>query len=203
MSNKIENYSKSERLIYFVIFLWVIFGILGIKYNSNLTQIAGYYASLTLFIGTYLWGEYKRTSSSTSVFVKGKSSSREIVIYITVLLWTILGIFGIIKNMNINNLTVYFSSLSPFVTSYIIYKTTKGNDLPIFNNDTQSLIDKSKEGADKTSTNVVKPIINQQTTNTVKKTENVKTDIPKPQIDKENEIVKPQGNIEIKDEPVD
>ena len=35
MSNKIENYSKSERLIYFVIFLWVIFGILGIKYNSN------------------------------------------------------------------------------------------------------------------------------------------------------------------------
>lgn len=198
--------SKSERLIYFVMFLWVVFGILGIKYNSNLTQIAGYYASLTLFIGTYLWGEYKRTSSSTTVFSKGKSSSREIVIYVTVLLWTILGIFGIIKNMNINNLTVYFSSLSPFVTSYIIYKTTKGNDLPIFNNDTQNLIDKSKEGADKTSTNIIKPINNQTPTNktdVVKKTENTPLNTPKPQIDKENEIIIPKSNIEIKDEPVD
>lgn len=206
MSKKIDNYSKSERLIYFVMFLWVVFGILGIKYNSNLTQIAGYYASLTLFIGTYLWGEYKRTSSSTTVFSKGKSSSREIVIYVTVLLWTILGIFGIIKNMNINNLTVYFSSLSPFVTSYIIYKTTKGNDLPIFNNDTQNLIDKSKEGADKTSTNIIKPINNQTPTNktdVVKKTENTPLNTPKPQIDKENEIIIPKSNIEIKDEPVD
>mgnify|MGYP001434316684 CR=1 FL=1 len=206
MSKKIDNYSKSERLIYFVMFLWVVFGILGIKYNSNLTQIAGYYASLTLFIGTYLWGEYKRTSSSTTVFSKGKSSSREIVIYVTVLLWTILGIFGIIKNMNINNLTVYFSSLSPFVTSYIIYKTTKGNDLPIFNNDTQNLIDKSKEGADKTSTNIIKPINNQTPTNktdVVKKIENTPVNTPKPQIDKENEIIIPKSNIEIKDEPVD
>lgn len=206
MSKKIDNYSKSERLIYFVMFLWVVFGILGIKYNSNLTQIAGYYASLTLFIGTYLWGEYKRTSSSTTVFSKGKSSSREIVIYVTVLLWTILGIFGIIKNMNINNLTVYFSSLSPFVTSYIIYKTTKGNDLPIFNNDTQNLIDKSKEGADKTSTNIIKPTNNQTPTNktdVVKKIENTPVNTPKPQIDKENEIIIPKSNIEIKDEPVD
>lgn len=206
MSKKIDNYSKSERLIYFVMFLWVVFGILGIKYNSNLTQIAGYYASLTLFIGTYLWGEYKRTSSSTTVFSKGKSSSREIVIYVTVLLWTILGIFGIIKNMNINNLTVYFSSLSPFVTSYIIYKTTKGNDLPIFNNDTQNLIDKSKEGSDKTSTNIIKPTNNQTPTNktdVVKKIENTPVNTPKPQIDKENEIIIPKSNIEIKDEPVD
>jgi len=135
---KLKKTSKSERLIYIVIFLWAFIGTLGLIFDSSLTSIAGYYASLTLFISTYLWGEHKRTSTSTSIILKGHTSSREIVIYVTVLLWTILGVFGIIKNIDINTLTVYFSSLSPFVISYIIYKTTKGNDLPIFKNNTNN-----------------------------------------------------------------
>lgn len=145
---KLKKSSKSERLIYIVIFLWVVFGICGMIKETNLSQLAGYYASLTLFVGTYMWGEYKRTSTSTSFVKKGPSSSREIVIYITVFLWTILGLFGIFQKENMNNLTVYFSALSPFVSSYIIYKTSKGADLPLFNGETQKIVDKATENAD-------------------------------------------------------
>ena len=140
--------SKSERLIYIVIFLWVIFGVLGILKGTNMTQLAGYYASLTLFISTYLWGEYKRTSQATKVFTKGSNSSREVVILITVFLWAVLGGVGIFFMKEMNSLTVYFSSLSPFVMSYIIYKTSKGADLPIFDGTTQKLIDDAKKTAD-------------------------------------------------------
>ena len=141
--------SKGERLIYVIIILWLAFGILGIIQDTNLTQLAGYYASLTLFISTYLWGEWKRSSTTTTVFVKGENSSREVIIYITVLLWTLTGAFGIFYMTDINPLTVYFSSLSPFVMSYIIYKTSKGSaDLPIFDGKTQELIDNSKNAAD-------------------------------------------------------
>jgi len=129
--------SKSEKLIYIIIFLWVVFGTAGIYFESNLSQISGYYASLTLFVATYLWGEYKRTSNSTHVLKKGKSSSREIVIYVTVILWTLFGLYGIISGSDINQLTVFFASLTPFISSYIIYKTTKGKDLPIFDEKTQ------------------------------------------------------------------
>lgn len=146
---KKDRISKSERLIYVVIFLWVVFGTLGILKGSNLNQVAGYYASLTLFISTYLWGEWKRTSNATKLFTKGENSTREIMIYITVFLWTVLGIIGIYFMKELNSLTVYFSSLSPFVISYIIYKTTKGaGDLPIFNGKAQELIDKAAAATD-------------------------------------------------------
>lgn len=137
---KLKKSSKSERLIYIVIILWIFMGVLGLIYNTDLVNLSGYYSSLTLFVSTYLWGEYKRTSTSTSIISKGHTSSREIVIYVTVLLWIILGIFGIVKNIDLNTLTIYFSSLSPFVISYIIYKTSKGNDLPIFKTDTNKNI---------------------------------------------------------------
>lgn len=142
-----KKVSKSERLIYIIIFLWVLFGLLGLYFGANLSQISGYYASLTLFVATYLWGEYKRISTSTPIFQKGRNSSREIVIYITVGLWIILGVFGIVKSADINQLTVYFMSLTPFISSYIIYKTSKGNDLPIFNGETKKMIDKNKSSA--------------------------------------------------------
>lgn len=143
-----ENVSKGERLIYVIILLWIAFGIMGLLHQTNLTQLAGYYASLTLFISTYLWGEWRRTSQSTNLLEKGRNSSREVVIYLTVILWTIAGVFGILYLDDLNPLTVYFSALSPFIMSYIIYKTTKGNDLPIFNGDTKTLVDKAINAAD-------------------------------------------------------
>jgi hypothetical protein len=149
---KIKRVSKSERLIYIIIFLWVMFGVLGIYYSTNLAQLAGYYSSLTLFTATYLWGEYKRTSTSTHFLKKGRSSSREIVITITIFLWAIFGVFGVILGSDINQLTVYFAALTPFVSSYIIYKTTKGNDLPIFDGKTQEMIDKNTSAVSNSST---------------------------------------------------
>jgi hypothetical protein len=144
--------SKAERLIYIVILLWVLFGMFGIIKNVNLTQLAGYYASLTLFVSTYLWGEYKRASKTTPIYMGGPNSSREVIIYITVFLWAALGVVGILYMDDLNPLTVYFSALSPFVMSYIIYKTSKGSgdmsDLPIFDGKSQELVDKSKEAAD-------------------------------------------------------
>ena len=160
---KKHRISKGERLIYVIIFLWVVFGTLGILKGSNLTQVAGYYASLTLFISTYLWGEWKRTSNSTKLFVKGENSTREIVIYITVFLWTVLGVVGIFYMKELNSLTVYFSSLSPFVMSYIIYKTTKGaGDLPIFNGKAQELVDKAVGAADITKEKEERKPVNTQ-----------------------------------------
>jgi len=145
---KIKIMSKSEKIIYLIIFLWVVFGLIGIYFKSNLAQIAGYYASLTLFIATYLWGEFKRSSSSTHFFKKGPSSSREIVIYATIGLWVMFGLGGIILGADINQMTVYFASLTPFVSSYIIYKTSKGHDLPIFDGKSQEMVDKNIAAAD-------------------------------------------------------
>ena len=154
-----KHLSKSTRLIYIIIFLWVIFGVLGIYFHTNLAQLAGYYASLTLFSSVFLWGEYKRTSNSTHFFKKGQNSTREIIIYITVALWVIVGIIGIILKADINQLTVYFAALTPFVSSYLIYKTSKGNDLPIFDGKSQELVDNNVNAADNTKvTQVVKKV---------------------------------------------
>jgi len=161
---KFREKSKSERLIYVVIFLWIVFGIFGIYNQISLPAFAGYYTSLILFVGTYLWGENKRLSLDTKILKKGHNSPREVIIYITVLLWVILGIYGIIKKNDINDLTVYFAALSPFVSSFIIYRTTKGKDLPIFNKDTQ---DQQSEVTDKAK------LITEQVGNIVDKVENV------------------------------
>lgn len=124
-----NNRSKSVRLIYVVIFLWIIFGILGLKFGTDMTALAGYYTALSVFVGSYFWGEYKRPSSSTKLLEKGGNSSREITIYVTVILWICLGIYGVLQNGDFNSLTVYFASLSPFVGSFIIYKTNDGNKI--------------------------------------------------------------------------
>lgn len=118
-----NNRSKSVRLIYVVILLWIAFGILGLKFGTDMTALAGYYTALSVFVGSYFWGEYKRPSTSTKILEKGGNSSREITIYVTVLLWICLGIYGVLQKGDFTSLTVYFASLSPFVGSFIIYKT--------------------------------------------------------------------------------
>ncbi len=167
-----DNISKSERLIYVIIFLWALYGVYGIYYNINLNQLAGYYAALTLFVSTYLWGEYKRTDKNTKLFKKGPNSSRELVIYITIFLWCLTGAVGIYLNYDLNSLTVYFSALSPFVISYIIYKTTKGYDLPIFDGKSQELVDKAKN-----ETNIKpKSVVSTEIVKAVNELDNIKKD---------------------------
>lgn len=131
-----NNATKVQRLIYLLMIVWVFFGIMGIKYESNLTYIAGYYASLSIFIGSYIWGEYKRKSNASKLLEGGPNSTREITIYLTLLLWFCLGMYGILNHADFSKLTVYFTALAPFVDSYIIYQTTK--------KDTKNPIDNEK-----------------------------------------------------------
>ena len=130
-----NNATKVQRLTYLLMIVWVFFGILGIKYESNLTYIAGYYASLSIFVGSYIWGEYKRKSKKTKLLDSGPSSSREITIYLTLLLWFCLGVYGILKHADFSRLTVYFTALAPFVDSYIIYQTSKKDTKEPFDNE--------------------------------------------------------------------
>ena len=63
--------SKSERILYIVMLFWLFFGFLAVYFKADIVQLAGYFTSLTGFIGTYLYGEYKRTSTSTPFYKKG------------------------------------------------------------------------------------------------------------------------------------
>ena len=117
--------SKRECLTYLIILLWVAVGILGTYFETNFTSLAAYFVSLTGFAGAYMYGETKRKSKATSLFLKGKSSRREMVIYITVLLWLVVGVFTIINQADLIGMSAYFASLTPFVGSYIIGETIK------------------------------------------------------------------------------
>jgi len=72
-----------------------------------------------------MYGESVRQSSDVSIFKAGKSSKREIIIYITVGLWLVIGIFTIINQSDLMGMSAYFAALTPFVGSYIIGETLK------------------------------------------------------------------------------
>ena len=120
--------SKRECLTYMIILLWVGVGILGTYFETNFTELAAYFVSLTGFAGAYMYGETKRKSKDSSIFMSGKSSKREIMIYTTVLLWLIIGTFTIINGADLIGVSAYFAALTPFVGSYIIGETVKGED---------------------------------------------------------------------------
>jgi hypothetical protein len=116
---------KREAVIYITILLWIIFGILGVMLAVSFTGLAAYFVSLTGFVGAYIWGESKRPSSSTPIHKKGPSSRREIMIYLTLALWTGLGIYGMMGGIALSGLAAYFGSLSPFIGAYILGETVK------------------------------------------------------------------------------
>ena len=130
MNSWINKTTKSEMITYCVIILWVVFGLIAIKTEADLEQVSGYYASLTLFVSTYLFGEYKRPALETSIFKSGKNSSRETVIYIVIGLWIFVGVCGMYNKKNMNSLAIYFASLSPFISSYILARTASGKKNP-------------------------------------------------------------------------
>ncbi len=120
--------SKRECLTYVIILIWVGIGILGTYYETNFTELAAYFISLTGFAGAYMYGESMRQSNDASIFRPGKSSKREIIIYITVGLWLLIGIFTIINKADLMGMSAYFAALTPFVGSYIIGETLKKED---------------------------------------------------------------------------
>ncbi len=52
------------------------------------------------------------------------------MIYFTVLLWLVVGVFTIINKADLIGISAYFAALTPFVGSYIIGETVKGEDEP-------------------------------------------------------------------------
>ena len=117
--------SKRECLTYIIVFLWVSIGILATYFETDFAELAAYFISLTGFAGAYMYGESVRKSQDSSIFKGGKSSKRELMIYLTVFLWLIIGVFTIINQSDLMGMSAYFAALTPFVGSYIIGETVK------------------------------------------------------------------------------
>lgn len=133
---KSEGTLERKRLIvlYIVMLLWVIFGFTGALLTISFTNLAIYFISLTGFVGSYIYAESVRGSSSSSIFKKGRNSSREIMMYIVIFLWSTMATLGFIYNLNFVSLAEYYAALTPFVGAYMIGKTFKPKD-PMYNDD--------------------------------------------------------------------
>lgn len=123
-----QNFGKREGLVYIVVSLWIIMGILGAYKEANFTEMAAYFGSLTAYVATYIWGESRRPSEKSGLMQSGPSSRREIMIYVIVALWAIVGGFAIWYKANLNDLAVYFVSLTGFIASWIAGEVYKPQD---------------------------------------------------------------------------
>lgn len=122
--------SKRLLLVYVVIFLWIFFASLmyfNINEVNDFKKLSVYFISLTGFIIAYVWGESARKSDKTTLFKPGNSSKREILTYIIILLWTVVGVFSVIKPLPLMDLATYFGSLTPFVGAYVLGETYKSS----------------------------------------------------------------------------
>lgn len=119
--------SKREMITYIVVLLWIYLGIFASYFGTDFTTLAAYFISLTGFIGTYIFAESKRKSCSTGIFKKGKSSRREIMIYIVVVIWATVGSWVIYNQGDLVGASAYFAALTPFVGSYILGETFKSD----------------------------------------------------------------------------
>ena len=119
--------SKRLMLIYVTVLLWLFVGVLGAYKTVPFQDLTVYFLSLTGFVASYIWGESVRPADATSILKKGKNSSREVLIYICILIWAIFGTFVILKKVNLSlvDLAAYYSSLTPFVSAYILGVTYK------------------------------------------------------------------------------
>lgn len=119
--------SKRETITYIVLLLWIYLGVFASYFSTDFTNLAGYFISLTGFIGSYIFGESKRKSTSTGIFKKGKSSRREIITYVVVFIWAVVGSWVIYNQGDLLGASAYFAALTPFIGSYIIGETFKSD----------------------------------------------------------------------------
>lgn len=109
--------------------LWIAFGILGVIFKVHFYDLSVYFLSLTGFVGAYMISETKRPSVTTSVFKKGRSSKREITVYVVTALWLALGVLCIALTLDLLEAAAYFSALTPYISTYLIGSAYKP-DLP-------------------------------------------------------------------------
>lgn len=125
--------SKRECVTYLIVFLWVAVGIVATYFDTSFTDLAAYFVSLTGFIAAYIFSESVRKSKKTSIFLAGPTSKREAMIYITVALWLIVGVWVIVRKADLMGMSAYFAALTPFIGSYIIGETYKQENKPTEN----------------------------------------------------------------------
>jgi len=112
--------SKRECITYVVMLLWAAMGVLAFFHETSFVDLSAYFLALTGFIMSFIFGESYRKSQDTSIFMEGPTSRREFITYITMALWTAIGVWGIIQRQDLVGLSAYFAALTPFVGSYVI-----------------------------------------------------------------------------------
>ena len=117
--------SKRECITYLIVFLWLAVGIIASYFETSFTALATYFISLTGFVALYIFGESVRKSKSSSIFLPGTNSKREVMMYVTIVLWLIAGVLAILQKADLISMSTYFAALTPFVGSYIIGETFK------------------------------------------------------------------------------
>lgn len=120
--------SKRQTLIYVTMALWAGLGVLGAYNGASFSALAAYFASLTGFIITYVWGESVRKSESGSIWKFKDVSTRQVIIYVTLLMWSVLGVVGVLRKSDMTELAVYFTALTPFMGSYILGSSYRKTD---------------------------------------------------------------------------
>lgn len=134
-----RNCKVSSRAVmaYAVLILWVVFGIFCALYQPfdangkplekiKFTSMAVYFFSLTGFVGSYLYGATVKPKENTSpIFLKGDTDKRETMIYVCMILWAGLGVYGVINNIMLDEVGAYFGALTPFVGGYILGETAR------------------------------------------------------------------------------
>jgi len=103
-----------------VVALWVVLGLLGIIFKTPFYNLSVYFLSLTGFVGAYLISEGKKPTSATSIFRHGRSSTREILIYVVTALWMGLGSVCTILSLDLLQAAAYFGALTPYVSTYLL-----------------------------------------------------------------------------------
>lgn len=124
----LKDFGKREALIYIIVFLWISLGIMAFWKSASLSDLAVYFGSLTTYAATYIWTESKRPSTKSGILKAGPSSRREMMIYAMVFIWAIAGIVAIWFAANLEELSVYFFSLTGFVTSWLAGEAYKPED---------------------------------------------------------------------------
>ena len=134
-----RNCHVSSRAVmaYSVVVLWAAFAIFCALYQPidpagkplekiKFTSMAVYFLSLTGFVGSYLYGVTVKPKENTSpIFLKGDTDKREIMIYVCMVLWAILGVYGVLTHMMLDEIGAYFGALTPFVGGYILGETAR------------------------------------------------------------------------------
>jgi hypothetical protein len=118
------------------VLFWIVLGITASNYDTNFTDLAAYFISLTGFVTAYIFGESVRRSEESSIFMKGKNSKREAMTYAIMLMWLIIGLWCVINEGDLVGISAYFAALTPFVGSYIIGETYKKEDITFIDNET-------------------------------------------------------------------